>query len=61
MYDGKGWTLEMSRNFNTVHPEDDAVLDPTRDNTCAIAVLNDELFQEHSVSTVITLRFVGKP
>ena len=56
-HDGKGWILEMSRAFDTGHPEDDAVIDPSRDNLCAIAVLNDELNEEHSVSTVITLRF----
>ena len=60
VYDGKGWTLEMSRKFNTGNA-DDAVIDPRRDNICAIAVLNDELYWRHSVSTAITLRFVGGP
>ncbi|MDK1030876.1 MAG: ethylbenzene dehydrogenase-related protein [Planctomycetia bacterium] len=60
LHDGKGWTLEISRKFNTGHP-DDAVIDPARDNFCAIAVLNDELYEEHSVSSLITLRFVGGP
>lgn len=61
VHDGKTWTLEMSRKFNTGH-NDDAVLDPGKDNLCAIAVLDDELYWEHSVSTVITLRFAdGSP
>ena len=49
----------MSRRFNTGHA-DDAVIDPKRDNLCAIAVLDDELYWEHSVSPVIVLRFVGE-
>ncbi len=60
LHNGKGWVLEISRKFKTGH-SDDAVIDPTRDNVCAIAVLNDELNEEHSVSTLITLRFVGGP
>ncbi len=60
LHNGKGWVLEISRKFNTGH-SDDAIIDPTRDNVCAIAVLNDELYEEHSVSTLITLRFVGGP
>ncbi|HHT9124602.1 MAG TPA: ethylbenzene dehydrogenase-related protein [Candidatus Brocadiia bacterium] len=59
IYDGKTWTLEMSRKFNTGH-DDDAVIDSTKDNICAIAVLDDELYWEHSVSSVITLRFFSK-
>lgn len=59
LYEGKHWTLEMSRKFNTGH-SDDAIIDPTKDNICAIAVLNDELYWNHSVSPVITLRFTGK-
>ena len=58
MHDGKNWTLEMSRKFNTGH-NDDAVIDSSKDNICAIAVLDDELYWEHSVSPVITLRFVS--
>jgi len=57
-HDGKGWTLEMSRKFNTGH-SDDAVIDPTKENMCAIAVLDDELYWNHSVSSIITLRFIG--
>ncbi|MBI4231216.1 MAG: hypothetical protein HY608_10310 [Planctomycetes bacterium] len=57
VYDGNGWTLEMGRRFNTGHPDDDAVIDPARDNRCAIAVLDDELYEEHSVSSLILLRF----
>ncbi|HHT9106486.1 MAG TPA: ethylbenzene dehydrogenase-related protein [Candidatus Wujingus californicus] len=58
IHDGKNWTLEMSRKFNTGH-SDDAVIDPTKENMCAIAVLDDELYWNHSVSPVITLRFIG--
>jgi hypothetical protein len=57
VHDGKGWTLEMGRLFDTGHPEDDAVIDPRSDHRCAIAVLNDELYEEHSVSSLILLRF----
>ncbi len=58
LYEGKHWTLEMSRKFNTGH-DDDALIDPTKENFCAIAVLNDELYWDHSVSPIITLRFTG--
>lgn len=58
IHDGKSWTLEMSRKFNTGH-EDDARIDPRKENICAIAVLNDELYWDHSVSPVITLQFIG--
>ena len=58
IHDAKNWTLEMSRKFNTGH-NDDAVIDPSKDNICAIAVLDDELYWEHSVSSLITLRFVS--
>ena len=47
----------MSRAFNTGH-EDDAVRNPTGDNACAIAVLDDELYWRHSVSSLLILRFV---
>lgn len=57
-HDGKNWTLEMSRKFNTGH-NDDAVIDSSKDNICAIAVLDDELYWEHSVSPVILLRFIN--
>lgn len=59
LHDVNKWTLEMSRKFNTGH-NDDTVIDSTKDNICAIAVLNDELYWEHSVSSVITLRFASK-
>jgi hypothetical protein len=59
-HDGTGWFLEMSRRFSTSHA-DDAVIDPKKDNPCAVAVLNDELYEEHSVSTLIHLRFKGGP
>jgi hypothetical protein len=55
-HDGEGWTLEMSRRFDTGH-DDDAVLDPSKEMVCAIAVLNDELYWRHSVSPRIRLRF----
>ena len=57
-HDGKGWTLEMSRKCNTGH-DDDTVIDPAKDNICAIAILDDELYWDHSVSPVITLRFIS--
>ncbi len=56
VHDGKFWTLEMSRKFNTGHG-DDAVIDPSRATLCAIAVLDDELYWHHSVSPRILLRF----
>lgn len=59
IHDGKAWTLEMSRKFNTGH-NDDAVIDTDKDNICAVAVLDDELYWEHSVSSIIILRFVSK-
>ena len=55
---GKTWTLEMSRKFKTGH-DDDAVIYPHRDNICAIAVLDDELYWHHSVSPPIILRFAS--
>jgi len=58
IHDGKGWTLEMSRRFDTGH-DDDAVINPAEDNVCAIAILNDELYFDHSVSELVTLRFLG--
>lgn len=59
-HNGKGWFLEMGRKFATGH-DDDAVIDPRKDNPCAIAILNDELYEEHSVSTLIHLRLKGGP
>ncbi|MBI2298614.1 MAG: hypothetical protein HYU66_06625 [Armatimonadetes bacterium] len=61
VHDGDGWTLEMARRLDTGHPEDDAVLAPGRPNLCAIAVLDDELYEEHSVSTLIALHFADAP
>ena len=55
-HDGARWTLELSRKFATGHA-DDAVLDPGRDNVCAIAVLDNELYWRHSVSGKLILRF----
>jgi hypothetical protein len=57
---GKGWFLEMGRKFSTSR-SDDAVIDPRKDNPCAVAVLDDELYEEHSVSTLIHLRLKGGP
>jgi hypothetical protein len=48
----------MSRKFITGH-KDDAVIDPTKDTICAIAILDDELYWRHSTSPVITLRFLS--
>ncbi len=59
VHDGKMWNLEISRKFNTGH-SDDAVISPAKGISCAIAVLDDELYEEHSVSTLITLRFNKK-
>lgn len=56
VHDGNGWTLEMSRRFNTGNA-DDAVIDPDGEIDCAIAVLDDELFWHHSVSQKLVLRF----
>jgi len=56
VHDGKTWTLEMSRKFNTGN-DDDAVIDPSRGIPCAIAVLDDELYWRHSVSSLLLLKF----
>ncbi len=56
VHDGTGWTLEMTRKFDTGNP-DDAVIDPARENICAIAVLDDELYWDHSISQMLSLRF----
>jgi hypothetical protein len=56
VHDGKGWTLEMGRRFNTGHA-DDAAFDPNAEIACAIAILNDELYWNHSVSQKLILRF----
>ena len=56
VHDGKSWTLEISRKLNTGNP-DDAVIDPSKDNPCAIAVLDDELYWHHSVSGLLLLQF----
>lgn len=57
-HDGRGWTLEMSRRFNT-HHADDATLNPSESVLCAIAVLDDELYWRHSVSPLLELRFLS--
>ncbi len=59
IHDGAGWTLEMTRKLDTGHA-DDAVLHLGRDNLCAIAVLDDELYWRHSVSGRLLLRFVRR-
>ena len=56
-HDGKAWTLEMSRRFNTYH-DDDTALNPRDGIPCALAVLDDELYWRHSVSPLIELRFL---
>ena len=56
IHNGTGWTLELTRKFNTGN-SDDAVIDPEQSIICAIAVLNDELYWNHSVSQEISLRF----
>ena len=56
IHDGSGWTLEMTRKFDTGHG-DDAVLSPNKENICAIAILDDELYWRHSVSGRLRLRF----
>jgi hypothetical protein len=56
IHDGNGWTLEMGRRFSTGH-DDDRQIDPGEAITCAIAILNDELYWEHSVSDLIELHF----
>lgn len=58
-HDGKAWTLEMSRQFNT-HHDDDVTLDPNDEILCAIAVLDDELYWRHSVSPLLELRFLPR-
>ena len=45
----------MTRKLDTGHV-DDAVLHLGRDNLCAIAVLDDELYWRHSVSGRLLLR-----
>lgn len=55
-HDGSMWTLEMARKLSTGQP-DDAVLHLDRENPCAIAVLDDELYWHHSVSQLIHIRF----
>ena len=59
VHDGAGWTLEMTRKLDTGHA-DDAVLHVGRDNVCAIAVLDDELYWRHSVSGRLRLRLARR-
>lgn len=56
LHHGKGWMLKMTRRLNTGH-DDDAVRDPAKPNTCAIAVLDDQLNWHHYASPPITLTF----
>ena len=58
-HDGKTWTLEMSRQFDT-HHDDDTKLTPNDEVLCAIAVLDDELYWRHSVSPLLELRFLPR-
>lgn len=59
VHDGSTWTLEMARKLNTGNP-DDAVVHLDRENACAIAVLDDELYWNHSVSPLLHLRFSAR-
>ncbi len=54
VHDGRGWTLEMSRKFNTGHV-DDAGLAANASIHCAVAILDDELYWNHSVSPLLRL------
>lgn len=60
VHDGTTWTLEMGRQFITGNP-DDRQIDTAEIIQCAIAVLNDELYWEHSVSGEIHLHFLPAP
>ena len=59
IHDGTGWTLELTRIFDTGH-DDDAVILQDQDNRFAIAILNDELYWRHSVSGLLYLRFAPR-
>jgi hypothetical protein len=59
VHDGTGWTLEMARRLSTGHA-DDAVVRRNADISCAIAVLDDELYWHHSVSPLLELRLVPR-
>jgi hypothetical protein len=59
-HDGKAWTLEMSRAFDT-HHDDDVTLHAGDEILCAIAVLDDELYWRHSVSALLTLHILPRP
>jgi hypothetical protein len=56
VHNGSGWTLELTRAFNTGH-DDDAVIHKNKDNRFAIAILDDELYWRHSISELLLLRF----
>lgn len=56
VHNGSGWTLEMTRAFDTGH-DDDAVIQKNKDNRFAIAILDDELYWRHSISELLLLRF----
>jgi hypothetical protein len=49
----------MSRKLSTGYT-DDAVVYRNKDNPCAIAVLDDELYWHHSVSQLLALRLVPR-
>lgn len=59
VHNGSGWTLEMTRAFDTGHA-DDAVIHKDKDNRFAIAILDDELYWRHSVSELLHLRFTSE-
>jgi hypothetical protein len=53
-HNGRGWVLEMARRLDTGNV-DDAVIRADAANLCAIAILDDELYWHHSVSSLIHL------
>ena len=55
-HNGRGWVLEMARRLDTGNA-DDAVIRANGANLCAIAILDDELYWHHSVSSLIHLTF----
>ena len=59
VHNGSGWTLEMTRKFDTGHA-DDAVIHRDMDNRFAVAILDDELYWRHSISELMLLRFAPK-
>ena len=58
-HDGMGWTLEMTRALDTGH-DDDVTLRAGDEIPCAIAVLDDELYWRHAVSTLLKLHLLPR-